>query len=51
MNPIEIYLEDILAKMQDADRAAAVRVIVTHILCDGVIGEIREIVNDANLDD
>ena len=47
----EINLTDTLARIRDRDRLQLVRDIIEGITEDGIIGQIRELVNDPTFDD
>lgn len=48
---VEIDLLKILESIKDKDRATCVKTIIENIREEGIIGEIRAIVNDKSYDD
>ena len=48
---IELSLPAILEKVKDSDKAACIKVMLGTIMEEGIIEEIRKLVNDPGYDD
>jgi hypothetical protein len=47
----ELSIIDVLEKVKDEDKVKCVKVIIESIIEDGIIDEIRKLVNDSSYDD